>query len=211
MCLPVEDILLAKPHPIWDTRRLWSLWDMINFQLGPFWQALKALQSDIRLASFAQERDSDGAVPDEYLKNFKNNVYEVTRDCVVALKLKNVHRQLVNLEKYFDNRLVIRGWKELVQLLNDLHDAIQEEIKHENFFHYPREIVSQIYAIDREWPKTISNFPSLRKGIEHALDCFALDDYSGCVFHAMGLAEAGLRAIAKERGIRSSQRQEEGA
>jgi hypothetical protein len=35
------------------------------------------------------------------------------------------------------------------------------------------------------------------------IDCYTLGDYGGCVFHMMGLAELGLRAIAKERGVES--------
>jgi hypothetical protein len=36
-----------------------------------------------------------------------------------------------------------------------------------------------------------------------ALDCFALGDYPGCVFHMMRISELGLRAIAGERGIKT--------
>jgi hypothetical protein len=51
--------------------------------------------------------------------------------------------------------------------------------------------------------ETLIAFPSSRHGILASIDCYALDDYAGCVFHMMGLAELGFRAIAKERGIKA--------
>jgi hypothetical protein len=59
------------------------------------------------------------------------------------------------------------------------------------------------FDICRDWKGILDAFPSSRREIETGIDCYALDDYPGCVFHMMRVAELGLRAIARERGITS--------
>jgi hypothetical protein len=55
----------------------------------------------------------------------------------------------------------------------------------------------------RDWGKVILEFPSASREIEAGIDCYALNDYSGCVFHMMRIAELALRAIARERGVKA--------
>jgi hypothetical protein len=46
------------------------------------------------------------------------------------------------------------------------------------------------------------NFPSARADFVDAGNCFAIEQYTACVFHCIRAAEKGMRAIARERKIK---------
>jgi len=54
-----------------------------------------------------------------------------------------------------------------------------------------------------DWKIVVDAFQSSKREIETGIDCFAMEDYAGCVFHIMRIAELGLRTIARERGVKS--------
>ena len=82
-------------------------------------------------------------------------------------------------------------------------EDISIEMKQEVFFHYRRDVADLLRSMPAVWAGVISAFPSSKRDIETGIDCYALGDYSGCVFHMMGLAELGLRTIAMERGVKT--------
>lgn len=45
-------------------------------------------------------------------------------------------------------------------------------------------------------------YPSARADFTAAGNCYAVEQYTACVFHCMRVAEKGLRAIAREQGIK---------
>jgi hypothetical protein len=102
-------------------------------------------------------------------------------------------------------------YSELAALLQRLWDEIERGASQQYFFHYPRNLAP--LARDGvtwkggkpggEWNKIVDAFPSSQREIESGVDCFAMDDYPGSVFHMMRIAELGLRAIARERGVKS--------
>jgi hypothetical protein len=55
---------------------------------------------------------------------------------------------------------------------------------------------------ESEWGPTIKSFPSGKAEITAAIDCYALDHPTASVFHLMRAAELGLRALARERGVK---------
>jgi hypothetical protein len=119
--------------------------------------------------------------------------------CVEELDIAAAER--VCSEIRFATRKEICRWSDINTLLEELWQTLEWEMKSEHFFHYSREDARQIENVDEEWKNVISAFPSSRREIVAALDCYALNDYTGCVFHMMRVAELGLRTIAKERGV----------
>jgi hypothetical protein len=104
---------------------------------------------------------------------------------------------------YFNSKT----WVELYNLLSELYDAIEHDLRQENFYHYSREMAALLLSVrsgaDVEWKAIIDAFPSSEREIEPGIDCFARGDFSGCVFHMVRIAELGLRTIAGERGVAS--------
>jgi hypothetical protein len=58
-----------------------------------------------------------------------------------------------------------------------------------------------LLRMESEWGPVFSSFKSAKVEIEEGIDCYALGHNTACIFHMMRVAEIGLRAIAKERGI----------
>ena len=174
---------------------------MINFYLGVFWNGMEILTDQIRLARLRGDEEVNAAGN----RDIHKFVQVVTQQCVGPLRLLTAATgACVRLEDmFFHHPYKKYTYNQIGEELQRLYDEIKRDAIRENFFHYPREMVSLIQSINNNWQKTVAAFPMLRKGIERGLDCYALGDYSGCVFHMMGIAEAGLRAIAKERGIRN--------
>jgi len=50
--------------------------------------------------------------------------------------------------------------------------------------------------------RVYDNFVSARQDIISAANCHAVGEYTACVFHSMRVVEKGLRALAKERGLK---------
>ncbi len=173
---------------------------MINFELCTFLPALEDLTRDVNYTRYAAD-ENDGLVDEAQHSRLEANTKRIFRECG-KLGLDGASNASLHLEDMF-RRYRIRKYKyseitnALFRLLDDLRMALMDEY----FFHYPREIAELIHRVDFDWEATLSGFPSSRRGIMASIDCYALGDYSGCVFHMMGLAELGLRAIAGERGI----------
>jgi hypothetical protein len=52
-----------------------------------------------------------------------------------------------------------------------------------------------------DWAVALKAFPSINNEVRSGVDCYALGHNTACVFHMMRVAEVGLRAIARERGV----------
>jgi hypothetical protein len=136
LCVPTHkgydaggiDPLAGKPHPIWDSRRLWSLWDMINFGLGIFWHGLETLTSEITHARFAAQ-NGDGEVPEEEHNRINPNVQLVSRECVAALRLRTASGgSCIRLETMVNQyRHRKYTYKEIADELRRLFEEIQRD------------------------------------------------------------------------------------
>ena len=197
-------LLHRKPHPLWDSRRLWSLWDMINFGLGEFLHCLEFIDYHLMSAK-ATQRDSIVSVGQHFV--IKNNLANIVLPLIGKLNISDARIASIKLEDLI-NRWGVRQYTygELSDCLERLREDFLEGCKHEYFFHYPKEMAALATPIiqgfvNLKWQSILEAFPSAKKEIEAGLDSYAFGDLSGCVFHMMRIAELGLRAIARERGI----------
>jgi hypothetical protein len=175
---------------------------MINFYLSNFMNARNALWQEVLQAKSKASETPNESVPISLRPRIERNVKCAIRDCVAALQIEEASRTSIDLERLFSLADVVPyNWQHLNLLLDRLWEDIEYGMHHEMFFHYPREMADLLQSYDYDWKETISAFPSARRGISASIDCYAHNDYSGCVFHMMGLAELGLRAIAGERGV----------
>src|ERR1700730_14655145 len=124
-------------------------------------------------------------------------------NCANKLASLDTHQACLDLEGFLNLPENMISYDLLYERLERLRSELEYGVKQEYFHHYPREMARLIHQtnIEREWRNVLQSFRSSRREIETGLDCYALDDYSGCVFHMMRIAELGLREIARERGI----------
>jgi hypothetical protein len=216
LCVPMPqgygaggiDPLAGQPHPIWDSRRLWSLWEMINFGLGSFLQGLSFLDYELGLSKAAAANSPDQPVDIAQHSRIKNNIEFVMRESAARLLLEETSHTCVLIEDLFRKYEYQKyTYKTLADILERLQKDIQRGASQQYFFHYPRNLAPLVRAglsrVGGQWKTIVDAFPSAKREIETGVDCFAMEDYSGSVFHMMRIAELGLRAIAKERGVKS--------
>jgi hypothetical protein len=203
------DLLHSTPHPVWDSRRLWSLADMINFGLHGFLLALEFLQYETDLARDACVSHADEIVSEAQNGRIKGNIERTVFPEIGRLALPESRIACCRLEdlfNYYNFRKYTYG--ELYVALERTLEDTKEGARQEYFFHYPREManVALPIAIDNNWKDVLAGFPSARNDITAGIDCFAFGDYPGCIFHMIRIAERGLRLLAWERGITTTLR-----
>lgn len=177
---------------------------MINFVLGDFVRCLDWLD---RTCS-ELERSPDVPVHDHEHGNLVSQIEPIVFRTLSKLRISDARIALNNVQDLLNrhgSRFYTYG--ELAAALRRVRNDVSEGAKHEFFFHYPTVIAELVYpviegySVNAQWQPVVLAFPTAKREIEAGLDCYAFDDLSGCVFHMMRIAELGLRAIARERGI----------
>lgn len=178
---------------------------MINFFLHNFVVAQKLLKDEVDKSynkMMTSPHENVAAIDD---MRIRGTVDAATKYCVEALFLKTTYR--TTIQELFlilgDYHINPYTWQQVHVLLERLKSEIDWEIRSEYFFHYQRDVAEMLRTLATDWKEILLSFPSMRREIEAGLDCFAFNDYPGAIFHMLRIAETGLRAIARERGIRS--------
>jgi hypothetical protein len=192
----------------WQSRRLWSLLDMINFQLRPFIAALSLIDQEKALCTYEAERlqeaksDSLLFLSDSDAARIQATVRYVAVQCRL-MSLQSADHRLERILTAFRLAPAAISYPEITQELTVLKQAIEDDIQYERFYHYPQTSGSLVLRVEADWAQTIQAFPSaqMRSEIDAGVDCYALQQTTAAVFHFMRIAEYGLRALGKERRI----------
>ena len=174
---------------------------MIDFALQTFMEALK----DLNIAQIRAQMAIPEEFPtDEQLKLLHEDLAKIINEAE-RLSLPTVKKRLANIQMLFS-----RGGRTtngaLIYELHELFNAIEYDSIEEYFFHYPRDVARMSLSINDEWGDVILRYPSSKREIEAGIDCYATEDFPGCIFHMVRVSELGLRSIAIERGITTVRR-----
>jgi hypothetical protein len=120
--------------------------------------------------------------------------------------LKYIEAQCVYLElqaalarfQHFNNE-IRHGltWSELRNQAKVLHEAIHADLCFRRFAFVPTPKAELHDRFALVWEEIWKKIPDSKEDSERAIDCYALDQNTACVFHLMRVAEFGLRALAK--------------
>lgn len=173
-----------------------SLGDMINFYYISI--LIAVLEGLKHQQSYCENCEtSDEAIQAREIKAAKDILGLMT---VIATRLE--------LDSAIDRiRIFERNLKRPITMqeigyeLRALREAIEAQLDHRYFYHYPREKADMLLGFEYEWARIIAAFPDVKEEGRAAIDCYALGHHTASVFHSMRVAERGLRAIAKERKI----------
>jgi hypothetical protein len=174
-----------------------SLLDMINFSLRSFLNILDLLDSE-RGASRPGARVVPPVMIEEAQKSQVINNIALISELVERLNLIRARDRIVHLGHIF-GRPMLR-YDELLRQL-DVVRAILDDVKFEYFYHYSPRRAELYLSREKEWELPLRKFGSIKSEVDAAIDCFALEYYTASVFHLMRIAEYGLRALARERGV----------
>ena len=177
---------------------------MINFRLGAFLDGLNYLKHEL---ANAQAGPPDTLVSEDHHSRVKGAIEIVIRVCAGDLRIEEARHTWAILEELFN----IYGkqkytYRTLADLLQRLYADIERGASQQYFFHYPTNLAPLAMPtfeggdVRPEWTSIASAFTASKREIEAGIDCFALTDYPGCIFHMIRIAEMGLRAMARECG-----------
>lgn len=186
---PSQPPTLAIPYG------LVSLWDMMNFSLNDFiWTYRLIVQERNAAALRAAAAAQPGmAMSDVDLERLKANVEGIASSLnalfigedrlarlLTAIRLGNVAHETVAYE------------------LSVLMEAVEDAVKYERFYHYPRDKGLLVLRIPGDWAATLASFPSAREDVEAAVDCYALGHPNASIHHSMMVLERGLPLLARK-------------
>lgn len=176
-----------------------SLLDMINFVLSNFVAALAILSQEIRVATEHASATPDALIRQEDSDRLNANFRYVFRTCV-EMQLGNACNRAERTNRALQRNPQLTYF-DMMNELNVLREAIEDDIRFERFFHYRQDKVGALINTRGEWAMTLTKFPSADPEIEEGLDCYGLEHNTASVFHMMRVAEIGMRALARERQV----------
>ena len=169
------------PYPVW--------------QLGLLLTTLR----DLEWTTKQLMRNIDVLIPREVLEILPQRMSYTRRHCaelelpvsvervnIISERLKNglTHRQLGDELKY-------------------LNETISSELKYRRFAYVPTDKAKLLDNFLRDWEAVLREFTSATDEIRAAVECYALDCNTACVFHSMRVAERGLRILAKALKVKT--------
>jgi hypothetical protein len=176
---------------------------MINFNLHSFLIGRATVWNEMEGARVASEKNRNEEVSPSLTGSIERRVHLAMQECALVLDMDGVEDTCLRLERLFNNWIYHHyTWGELHELLKRLWEGMESQLGYEFFCHYSREEGEELEFVPVNWRDAIKAFPSAESEIRWGVDCFALGNYAGCVFHMCRVGEIGLRTIGRERGIK---------
>jgi len=170
---------------------------MMNFSLHGFVWGQKLLQQEIGEAMQKAIGDAHLIVIPEDRARIEANIRSLADTCHKML-LPSADNRLGRFWADFNRQNVT--YTTVVSLLNALEEAVEDDIRTEYFYHYPRQKFLQMLRVPGDWAPALKAFPLIQKDIEAGLDCFAVGYNLPCVFYLMRIMEIGVQRFGKKLG-----------
>lgn len=201
--------------PLDGSRRLWSLWEMINYQIFGLIGWLKLLEQERqvmgeKLQVLAVLRE---IAPEEAQKIHPDN-FTVTQADIDRInpflsfagricQQLNLNKTEARVERFqiYMRPNILKTPSGIIDELKTLREALEDDVMFKYFYFYPDEKAKRLLRVDTEWDTAFQKFPSCKEDAKTAVDCYALDRHVACVFHCMMALEYGLRALAGDVGL----------
>jgi hypothetical protein len=201
-----------RAHP----GRLWSLWDiMINFDLSLICRLIREISLEEERAheailkaksdTFTNSLSSESSFKKQIKDIIDNNTVIEGTDIAVRVSdyasLFELNALLDRADRTKSYIYIGMQYSEYYHLIKILRETIEDEFRRVYFHQYDAKKVGCLLDVHIDWPIVMTKFPSATNDILSAVDCYAIDQNTACVFHLMRVAERGLRALANERKI----------
>jgi len=181
---------------------VWSLLDLMHyFDLWRFVNALDMLKdSSIRCADVINNSRvaRDFPIPKEIADYIGPELLYLREKCV-ACELSNATRRI-------DEKVIggLRGRITLGDLLaqfTELKRDIDNDLEFRKFIFIPASEAQLLDGLDAQWEAIWKAIPASEKDARDAALCYAVGLPSAAIFHAMRVAEFGLRHLAAEMKV----------
>jgi hypothetical protein len=184
----------------YETRRLWSLWEMIeHFDVRSMYLLARHIQELKRTLSAVHAARGNiiaaAHVPADKFANTMRIMGNVPEG--IRTHFPSFARQAERISRMDKNDLTVA---DLNNEMNELSRRMEEELEVHLFFQMTSH--RQYYDTPMLFGSTVNDkFPEAIDDIEEAGKCIALSRGTGAVMHLMRVMEAGLKALAKMLAI----------
>lgn len=94
-------------------------------------------------------------------------------------------------------------WQQMGEELRVLRECIEADLeKHLFAFILPSKFEVMLTTANPPWEEIVTQFPDAKMDVMHAGECYAFELNTACVYHLMRITEYGLRKIAKDVGVK---------
>jgi hypothetical protein len=188
----------------WQSRRLWSLWDMMDKYGFLFARAVLGLsEAKILCVPFQLQPGERQLSNDEIARAVTNGTYLMRQACIMS-DMDGILPELDRLDDFVSPAAGLpfppRGSiaHSIVHLISRLQDDLQQQF----FFHLTQQDVRYYGQKDQFGPQVAKKFKDAAYDIENAGNCLALQQPTACVFHLMRAMEVSLRTLGKRLKVR---------
>lgn len=173
---------------IWQSRRLWSLWDMLSLNAANFMHLLQTLfTSEMRVLP------TTGPLPDAMGEVNKLAARAIREYC------DDLHLPVTKgVAEYIEKS---RTSEELAAAFLQVKRTMHIELKERRFYSPEPRYSGYFYSAKLFGNEVFASFPSANNDILEAGTCLSLERGTACVMHLMRVMEVGLAALAKTVGV----------
>lgn len=182
----------------WGTRRLWSLWDMLDKHAFYFAIGAGSL-TEFKYLCAELEKYPNQPLP-ENLRRVANWSIERLRQGYILSgmdeamgPLNRLHASVNPAEGFPEPMAGVIGY-EAKHLLSGLWDALESEF----YFHLDQEDAPLYFSASLFGDRVSKKFPKAIEDIAEAGKCLSLQRPTACVFHLMRVMEIGVQAFGKK-------------
>jgi hypothetical protein len=173
-----------------------NLSDMIHFMTYQLGFVLTQLQE---LETSAASEDRDARISDALIEHRIIRLLQFARKRCEELEMPSA---VARIERFLVACRMDCTNSELATQAKVLRETIDAELRFRRFAYVPMDRAKHLDNIEKDWAIVLRQFPSARDDIRAAVECYALDCTTACVFHSMRIAEHGLRALAQKLKVR---------
>lgn len=183
-----------QDRPSWESRRLWSLWDMIGYLHGVLHIHIDHIEL---LAGLAMAIEGTSYTKDKFIKDCHKTLSDTKKTCD-EYELMGSSEYIDDFDKDLDIRTEISA---ISHELTTIVKLLKQEASHRLIFCIKKEKGDILEKNMRMWEPIIDAFPSADPELLEAIKSYQFELNNACVFHLMRVAEYGLRALARERSV----------
>jgi hypothetical protein len=187
------DVLAGQPHPLWDTRRLWSLWDMAEHIVASL---ITLTRSIAQAQSMTEQKTATEQIGPTILDESREVLERVSKGANFALLFPIVTPHLRRLAEAMSSGMTVAELRQgLVEFQHRLDDDVQTHV-------YILVTKPEYYNQEKLFGEFVfENFSSANNDIFEAGMCLALSRATACVMHLMRAVEVALSALASELDV----------
>ncbi len=185
-----------------DSRRLWSLWDMLEFQAIAFYDTVTLLREIRAYIDFPKHiKDSTVSVDLPMSKDVCKHGAGRLRDLVDSLKVLGTRLTMIaaaRLAKRLDEDIT---YQDFGVALAEIDARLRDELSSVILFVMDSDRAKYHRASPPFGTDVPNRFPAVIDDVEGAAKCLALGQGTASVLHLMRVLEVGLKALGQALGI----------